>query len=340
MIARIAIALIFLPLLALSTRAFAQSDMVNLYSARHYETDEALYEEFEEQTGITINRLEGGSDALIARLQREGRYSPADVLITVDAGRLWRAEQADLFQPVRSEVLDRRIPSYLRHPDGLWFGFSTRARMIFARRGADVPVISTYADLASERFKGRVCMRSSGNIYNLSLMASLVHHQGQEAALSWARAVVGNFARAPQGGDIDQIRAVAAGQCDVTLANSYYFARLLRSGAASAAAVVQAVQPIFPNQASRGTHVNISGAGVVRHAPNRANAVTFLEYLASDAAQRYFASGNNEYPAAQSVAAGEVLDQLGTFEADTLNMAILGENQADAQKLYDRAGWR
>ncbi len=323
-----------------STLAAAQERVVNIYSARHYDTDEALYDEFEAATGIKVNRLEGGSDQLIVRLRREGRFSPADILITVDAGRLWRAEQADLFQPVASESLTERIPANLRHPDNLWFGFSQRARLIFYRKGAIDPTqIQTYEDLADPELRGRVCIRSSGNIYNLSLMASLIAAKGEQAALEWAQGVVANFARRPQGGDIDQLRALGAGVCDVAVANSYYFARLMDSDASEDAAVVEAVGWVFPNQQGRGTHVNISGAGLTAHAPHRAEAIAFLEYLAGDRAQRYFAEGNHEYPAVPGVERSAPLDRLGPFKADPLNVAELGRYQALAQRLFDRAGW-
>ncbi|MGF1605173.1 MAG: Fe(3+) ABC transporter substrate-binding protein [Rhodothalassiaceae bacterium] len=323
-----------------STLAAAQERVVNIYSARHYDTDEALYDEFEAATGIKVNRLEGGSDQLIVRLRREGRFSPADILITVDAGRLWRAEQADLFQPVASESLTERIPANLRHPDNLWFGFSQRARLIFYRKGAIDPTqIQTYEDLADPELRGRVCIRSSGNIYNLSLMASLIAAKGEQAALEWAQGVVANFARRPQGGDIDQLRALGAGVCDVAVANSYYFARLMDSDASEDAAVVEAVGWVFPNQQGCGTHVNISGAGLTAHAPHRAEAIAFLEYLAGDRAQRYFAEGNHEYPAVPGVERTAPLDRLGPFKADPLNVAELGRYQALAQRLFDRAGW-
>jgi len=323
-----------------STLAAAQERVVNIYSARHYDTDEALYDEFEAATGIKVNRLEGGSDQLIVRLRREGRFSPADILITVDAGRLWRAEQADLFQPVASESLTERIPANLRHPDNLWFGFSQRARLIFYRKGAIDPTqIQTYEDLADPELRGRVCIRSSGNIYNLSLMASLIAAKGEQAALEWAQGVVANFARRPQGGDIDQLRALGAGVCDVAVANSYYFARLMDSDASEDAAVVEAVGWVFPNQQGCGTHVNISGAGLTAHAPHRAEAIAFLEYLAGDRAQRYFVEGNHEYPAVPGVERTAPLDRLGPFKADPLNVAELGRYQALAQRLFDRAGW-
>lgn len=319
----------------------AHAQQLNIYSARHYETDEALYEGFTDMTGIRLNRLEGGSDELITRMSREGRYSPADILITVDAGRLFRAEQAGLFQPIQSELLQKTIPAHMRHPDGLWFGFSSRARMIFYRKG-DVASseIARYEDLADPALGKRLCIRSSSNIYNLSLTASMIHHLGEKAALDWGKGMVANLARPPQGGDTDQLRAVAAGTCSVAVANSYYFARLMASDRPTDKAVINRLGWIFPNQSDRGTHVNVSGAGVAAHAPNREAAIQFLEYLASPAAQQYFAKGNHEYPAVAGVAGTAALDRLGEFQADRLNVSVLGQKQASAQRLVDQSGWR
>ncbi|GAK33566.1 iron uptake protein A2 [alpha proteobacterium Q-1] len=314
---------------------------VNIYSSRHYQTDERLYEDFEKATGIRINRLEGEGDALIARLKQEGRNSPADILLTVDAGRLWRAEDAGLFQPIASDELTAKIPAHLRHPDGLWFGFSSRARMIFVNRDlADPALITGYEDLADPRWKGQICIRSSSNIYNLSLMASMIAHHGEADALAWAKGVVANFARPPQGGDTDQLRAAAAGECAIAVANSYYFARLMLSEDQADREVVAQLVPIFPNQDGRGTHVNISGAGVLKYAPHQKEAIAFLEYLASDSAQIYFAAGNNEYPVTDVAINNDALKTLGDFKVDDLNVGQLGINQPTAQRLFDQAGWR
>jgi len=320
----------------------AAAQELNLYSSRHYDTDERLYSQFEERTGITVNRIEGKADELIARIEAEGANSPADVLLTVDAGRLWRADQAGLFQPVDSEVLAERIPTELRHPDGHWFGFSTRARIIYYDQGEiDPELVQTYADLARPELEGEVCIRSSSNIYNLSLMASLIEHLGPEAAEEWAAGVVENFARDPQGGDTDQIRAIAAGACGVSLGNHYYFARLMRSDDPADQEVVEEVGWVFPNHDGRGTHVNISGAGMLANAPNPDAAVAFLEYLASDEAQRWLANGNNEYAVVEGVELDNpALERLGDFEADDLDVAVLGQNQTQAQILFDRAGWQ
>lgn len=327
--------------LALALPGLAQEKVLNLYSSRHYQTDEALYANFTKKTGIKVNRIEANEDALLERLKNEGARSPADVLVTVDAGRLWRAEQMGLFQPVKSAVLAERIPGELRHPDGLWFAFSVRARPVFYLKGSvDPKQIRDYEDLADPRWKGKVCIRSSSNMYNLSLMSSMIAGIGPVKAEEWARGVVANFARSPKGGDTDQLKAVAAGECQVAVANTYYYVRLMKSGRPDERAVAEKVGVIFPNQSGRGTHVNVSGAGVMKHAPNRDSAVKFLEYLASAEAQAYFANGNNEYPAAGKVHDNRELASLGEFRKDSLNVTVLGKNQAAAQQIYDRAGWK
>ena len=317
----------------------AAAEQVNIYSARHYDTDLALYDTFTERTGVAVNLIEGGSDALIERIANEGEYTPADMLITVDAGRLWRAEQRGLFQPVESPVLEERIPEHLRHPDGLWFGLSKRARVIVHARGRPLPVpIARYEDLASEELRGTVCMRPSSNIYNLSLMSSLIDALGAVGAQTWAEGVVANFARPPQGNDTSSLAAVASGECGLTIANTYYLGRWLGSSREEYRRMADALTVVFPNQDDRGTHVNISGAGVTRHAPNRDNAVRFLEYLVGDFAQRLFAEGNNEYPVAGE--ASGVISALGAFREDRINAALLGAHQGEAVRTYDRAGWR
>jgi iron(III) transport system substrate-binding protein len=321
--------------------ALAQEKVLNLYTSRHYQTDEALYNNFTKKTGIKINRIEAGEDPLIERMKQEGARSPADVLVTVDAGRLWRAEQAGLLQPSKSKVLDERIPAALRHPDGLWYGFSMRARPIFYAKGkVDPATIRTYEDLANPALKGKICVRSSSAIYNLSLMSSMIAAVGPQSAEQWARGVVANMARSPKGGDTDQLTAVAAGECDIALANTYYYVRLLKSAKPEERAVGEKIGVIFPNQGDRGAHVNISGAGVAKHAPHREAAIQFLEYLASPEAQAYFANGNNEYPISGPVRDNRELAALGDFKKDSVNVSLLGRNQAAAQQIYDRAGWK
>ncbi|HYR35887.1 MAG TPA: Fe(3+) ABC transporter substrate-binding protein [Burkholderiales bacterium] len=322
--------------------ATAQENVVNVYSSRHYKTDEALYESFTKATGIKVNRIEGGEDALIERVRNEGPRSPADVLITVDAGRLWRAEQLGLFQPVKSKTLEARIPENLRDPAGNWFGFSMRARVIAYNKGRVKPgEIETYEQLADPKWKGRVCMRSSTNVYNLSLMGALIDHLGEAKAETWAKGVRANLAQEPRGGDTDQLMAVAAGQCDVTVSNQYYYARLARSEKPEEKQAAERLGIVLPNQQTWGTHVNISGAGVLKNAPHRDAAVKFLEHLASDDAQRYFADGNNEWPVVAKLPIDNpVLAGFGDFKRDRLNVAVLGRNQPAAQKIYDRVGWK
>jgi len=325
-----------------SLAAGAQENLLNLYSSRHYQTDEALYSNFTKQTGIKINRIEAGEDPLIERLRNEGARSPADVLVTVDAGRLARAEQMGLFAPVDSKVLAARLPNNMRAPSNQWFGFSARARVIVYDKKTVKPAdVQDYEDLANPRLKGKVCTRSGGHLYNLSLMSALIEHWGEKKAEEWARGVVANFARAPRGGDTDQIRAVAAGECQVAISNSYYYVRLMNSDKPEDKSVIEKVGLVWPNQRSFGTHMNISGAGVLKYAPHRDAGVKYLEYLASDAAQSYFASGNNEWPVVKSAPLNNpALASLGDFKADTLNIAVLGKNQALAQKIFDRVGYK
>ena len=329
-------------LLFCAAAAAQDNKVLNLYSSRHYQTDEALYANFTKQTGIKINRIEAGEDALIERIRNEGARSPADVLVTVDAGRLWRAEQLGFFQPVKSALLEARIPASYREPNGQWFGFSLRARLIaYNKAKVTAAELPTYESLADPKWKGRICMRSSTNIYNLSLMGALIDHLGEAKAEQWAQGVKANLARDPKGGDTDQLKSVAAGECDVTISNQYYYARLARSDKPEERDIADKVGVVFPNQASWGTHVNISGAGVMKHAPNRAAAVRFLEYLASDEAQRYFAEGNNEWPVVRGVQPDNpVLRGFGAFRQDSLNVAVLGRNQPGSQKIYDRVAWK
>ncbi|MEC4768457.1 Fe(3+) ABC transporter substrate-binding protein [Halomonas sp. CUBES01] len=330
--------------IAIASTAFAShalADELNVYSARHYDSDERLYDAFTEETGIDVNILEGDSDQLIERIQREGVASPADIMITVDAGRLWRAEQAGIFQGIESDVLDERLPDSMRHPEGRWFGFSQRARAIYYNRdNVDPSDISSYEDLSRDDLDYSVCIRSSNNIYNQSLLASMIEHHGEEGAEEWAQGVVDNMARDPEGGDTDQILGVASGACDLAVANHYYYVRLLKSDEQADREAARKVGIIFPNQDDRGTHVNVGGAGVVDGAPNRENAVRFLEFLASDTAQEIFASGNNEFPVVDNVKRDPVLESWGNFKKDDVNINVLGENNPDAIRIFDRVDWR
>ena len=326
-------------LLAAAAPARAAEQVVNVYSARHYQTDEALYTRFTGQTGIRVNRIEGKEDELLERLKNEGANSPADVFITVDAARLGQADALGLFAPIRSKVLEERIPANLRA--GTWFAFSTRARVIVHAKTFPAADVQDYEDLASPKLKGKLCVRSGGHPYNLSLGSALIAHLGEARTEQWAKGLVANLARAPKGGDTDQIRAVAAGECQVALANSYYVARLMRSDKPEDREVVARIGVIWPNQRTYGTHVNVSAGGVLKTAPHRDAAVRFLEYLASDEAQLHFADGNNEWPAVKTVVVkNPALEALGPFRADSLNVGTLSKNTALAQKIFDRAGWR
>lgn len=323
-----------------ATDSQEDAGVVNVYSARHYDTDEDLYAQFAAQTGIEVNVLEGESDELLERIQSEGENSEADVFITVDAGRLWRAEEAGILQAIDSAVLDDRIPASLRHPEGLWFGLTKRARVIVYNVDAVAPEeLSTYEALAEPEWEGRVCIRSSGNIYNQSLLGSMVETIGTEATEAWVEGLVNNLAREPDGGDTDQIKAVAAGQCDVAIANHYYWARLAKSDEAEDQEVVSQTAIFFPNQEDRGTHVNISGVGVVANAPNRDNAIAFLEFLTSPEAQVIFAEGNNEYPVVEGVEVEPIVAALGDFKVDEVNVSAYGANNAKVLQIVDRAGW-
>ena len=316
-------------------------EVVNVYSARHYDTDDELIKRFTDETGIKVNIIEGKSDTLLARIKQEGDLSPADVFITVDAGRLRMAEDQGIFQPTRSKVLEARLPESVRHPDGLWFGLTKRARVIVASKDrvpADLQL--DYEDLVDPNWKGRVLIRSSSNIYNQSLVASLIEANGESGAEEWCRGIVTNLARTPQGGDTDQIRAVAAGEGDVAVVNHYYLARLMGSQKPADREVASKVRVIFPNQDGRGTHVNVCGGGVVKTAPNRENAIKFLEFLASDAAQQRFAEGNYEYPSVVDIPTSKVLMGFGPYKTDSLNASKLGANNKKAVRTMDRAGWR
>ena len=321
-------------------QAFAQ-EVVNVYSARHYDSDDELFAMFTEQTGIRVNKIESSAAELVVRIKSEGANSPADVLITVDASNLWRADQEELFQPIQSDVLDAAIPPNLRHPDGHWFGLATRARVIVYNKEAVEPSdLSTYEDLATDTWKNRICIRSSTNVYNQSLLASLVASSGLETAEAWAKAVVNNMARPPQGGDTDQIKAVAAGECDLAVVNHYYLARLIASEDEADNRVADKVGIFFPNQQERGAHINISGAGVVKDAPNLENAVAFIEFLVSPEAQKIFADQNNEFPVVDGIAPSPQTESFGEFKVDEVSVASYGEYNLQVVQIFDRVGWR
>lgn len=332
-----------IPLLSMLFILISCSDQeeVNIYSSRHYDTDNELYDKFTEETGIAINLIEGSSDELIERIRNEGLNSPADIVITVDAGRLWRAQEADVLQPHGSEVLRDQIPEQLFEPNEYWVGLSKRVRgVIYNKEAVDVSELEGYMELANEDWEGRICIRSSNNIYNQSLVASLIETYGEKETEEWATALVGNFARSPQGGDTDQIRAVAAGLCDIAIANHYYYARLMQSDDSDDQAVAQAVDIYFPPAENGGTHVNISGAGIAANSPNKENAVQFLEYLITEEAQQLYAVGNNEFPVLEGMQLPDVLSNFGNYDSDAVNVASYGTNNPNAIRLMDRVGWR
>jgi iron(III) transport system substrate-binding protein len=313
-----------------------QGGEVNLYSARHYNTDEEIYNSFTEKTGIKVNVIEGKDDELIERIISEGANTPADVLITVDAGRLWRADQAGIFAPVQSQVLTEKIPENLRHPQNLWFGYSKRVRVIMYNKDkVDPAQLATYEDLADPKWKGKIIVRSSSNIYNQSLVAGMIEAQGEPATTEWIKGLVANLASPPDGNDTSNIEAIAAGSADLTLANTYYLARY-----ADDKEIFDKVGVLFPNQNDRGTHVNISGAGMLKNTAHKEQAIAFLEYLASPEAQEFFALGNNEYSVVAGTPPNPVLETFGEFKEDTTNVSAYGKNNATAVKIMDLAGWK
>jgi iron(III) transport system substrate-binding protein len=318
--------------------AFAQGEL-NLYSSRHYDTDERLYSDFEEMTGITINRIEGNADELLARMEAEGENSPADVLLTVDTSRLERAKDMGVLQSIESDVLEARIPAYLQDDENQWFGFSQRARILFYDREDVENPPRTYADLMDPRFEGQVCIRSSTNVYSQTILAALIEHEGEDWAKEWAAATAANFARDPQGGDTDQLRGIVSGECDVAMSNTYYFARAIRKDVDGVSGSLDRIGWVFPNQDSYGAHMNLSGGGVAAHAPNRDNAIRFLEYLASDQAQEYFSAGNDEYPAVPGVALSPSVAELGFFKPDDVDLAAVADNVPAAQRIFNEVDW-
>lgn len=336
--------LFILFILAASAHAAAAQEggaEVNVYSARKEALIKPLFDSFTEETGIKVNLVTGKADALIKRLELEGSQTPADLLLTVDAGRLRRAKAKNLLQALHSERLEAAIPANYRDPSGFWFGLSLRARVIiYAKAAIDPARLSTYEDLADPKWKKQICVRSSTDIYNQSLVASLLAHHGQEGTERWITGLVDNFARPPKGGDRDQIKAVAAGQCGLALVNTYYLAAMLDSDLEREREAAAQVALFWPNQAGRGAHVNISGAGVTRAAGNPASATRLLEYLAAPPAQEWYANANHEYPVRPGVPIDPVMRAWGDFKADPLALEKLGLNNPAAVRSMDRAGWR
>ncbi|MGJ8611971.1 MAG: extracellular solute-binding protein [Octadecabacter sp.] len=325
-------------LVSTAVPAFADGDL-NLYSSRHYDTDERLYSDFEEATGITINRIEGNANELAARMQAEGVNSPADVLITVDTSRLEGAKDAGILQSIDSAVLEERIPANLQDSDNQWFGFSQRARVIFYDKADVANPPQTYLDLADPAYAGLICIRSSTNTYNQTLLASIIEHHGEDAARAWAQGVVDNMARSPQGGDTDQLRGIVSGECEIAVSNTYYFARALRKEVDGLSDSIDMIGLQWPSQDAEGAHVNLSGAGVAAHAPNRENAILFLEYLASDQAQEYFSNGNDEFPVVEGVALSEEVASLGEFTADDVSLSAVAKQLPLALTIFNDVGW-
>jgi iron(III) transport system substrate-binding protein len=329
-----------------ATPALAQEQVLNLYSARHYQTDEALFSNFTKATGVKVNIVSADDAGILQRLKSEGAASPADVILLVDAARLWFAETNDLFAPVKSSYLEQRIPAQLRGKDAgqgsEWFGYSTRARVVvYNKLKVKREDVDSYAKLADPKLKGQFCSRSGSHPYNLSLFGSYLEHAGPAATEAWLKGLVANQARDPKGGDTDQIKATASGECGVALSNTYYIARMMRSNKPDERAAMEQVGVVFPNQQSWGTHVNVAGGAMARHARNRVAAVKFLEYLATDDAQRYFADGNNEYPAVSAVKiSNPALDTLGTFKQELIPLSAVGQNTPKVQQMLDRAGYK
>jgi len=314
---------------------------VNVYSGRHYDSDLAIYDAFTRKTGIKVNIIEAGGDELIERLAREADASPADVFITADAGMLWRAKQRGILRPIENPEIISRAPAHFRDADNDWVGLSKRARIIIYNKAKGLPAgLATYEDLMKPEFRGKICVRSSTNVYNQSLLASMIEHDGEAKAEEWVRGVVANLARKPEGNDTTQIEAVAAGECDLSIVNSYYLARYIGADDRKMRMIGGKVGHLFPNQQTTGTHVNVSGAGVARHAPNPENAEKLIAYLLSDEAQQAFAAGNNEYPVVEGVAPVGPVAKFGAFRADDLEMIELGRHQAQAVKIFDKAGWQ
>lgn len=338
-------ALLCIALSVLAVAACAPADrgekVVNVYTARHYDSDLALYERFTQETGVKVNRIEGKPDELVARMKAEGAGSPADLFIAADAGALWRAQQADLFQPVSSKLLEARVPASLRDPGGAWYGFSRRARVVaYDAARVNPEEVDDYAKLAGPRFKGKVCVRSSDSIYNLSLVGALIEAWGPEKTAGWVRGVVENMARPPEGGDRDQIRAVAAGVCEVAITNSYYYLRMASGADAADKAVTDKVKLAFPSLDGKGTHVNVAGAGVAKNAPNRANALLLLEFLASPESQAHIAANNSEFPVSPDVEPPEPVKAYAGFTAHPMGAAAFARRQPEAQAAMSQAGWR
>lgn len=328
--------------LTMTTTVYA-ADQVNVYSARKEALILPLLDKFTEKTGIEVNLVTGKADALLQRLRAEGKRSPADVFITVDAGRLYRAKEAGVLQPVSSAFLDKKVPPHLKDKDDYWYALSQRARVIFYSKDRVSPTeLSSYEDLIDSKWKNRICIRSSNNIYNQSLVASMIDANGEKATQNWLNGLTKTFARPPVGGDKDQLKAAAAGLCDIAIANTYYFGYMLNSTKADEKGAASKLGLFWPNQASgeRGAHVNVSGIGLTRAATNKKAALQLIEFLLSDESQTWYAEVNNEYPVVAGNPFPKSLKQYGTFKSDSLSLTVLGENNRKAVEMMDKAGWK
>jgi len=323
------------------SQAWSKDNEVNLYSARKEQLIAPLLDEFTAQTGIKVKLITSKADALLQRIRAEGKNSPADVLLTTDAGRLFRALDAQVLSPINSSILNQNVPENLREPNGHWFGLSLRARPIMVTEKANTQNLKTYDDLTLAEFNKQICIRSSSNIYNQSLIAAMIEHNGEAKAEEFARGIVANMARRPQGGDTDQLRAAAAGQCSIAVANTYYLGKMLsKQPDSDDYLAAKKIRIIWPNQESTGTHINVSGAGVIKTAPNKANAIRLIEFLSSDAAQKIYADVNSEFPIRDNIATNPILESWGDFKAEDINLGILGINNAKAVRVMDKAGWQ
>ncbi len=324
-----------------ATEEPVEAGVVNLYTDRHYDTDAALYEQFTAETGITVNVVKGKGDELIERLTREGEDTEADLLITADAGRLFRAKDAELLQTVESATIEGQVPATLRDRDMTWIGLTKRARVIvYAKDRVTPDMLSTYEALTGDEWAGKILIRSSSNIYNQSLLASMIEVNGEVATKEWAAGIVKNMARVPSGNDRAQATAVVAGEGDIAIMNTYYIGKMLNSDNPEEVNVAENVGIFFPNQETTGTHVNVSGAGLAKHSKNKENAVKLIEFLTSEKAQKEFSAANYEYPVNPNVEASDLLKSWGEFKSQDINLTVLGENNQRAVEIYNEVGWQ
>ncbi len=326
--------------LAACSRGGGGDAFVNIYTARHYDSDRALYAAFQEAAGVEVRALTGSAEQLLERLRAEGDQTEADLFVSADAGNLWRVKDAGLLQNVVTPALEQNVPANLRDADGAYWGFSKRARIIVYRKDAVRPEeVASMDDLGKARFRGQIVMRSSSNTYQLSTLASRIERLGADNARAWAAAVRANFARDPQGNDTDQIKAVAAGEAQASVCNHYYYFRMQRSEDPADREAIAKVGFVYPDQAGAGTHINISGGGVTAHAKRRDRAVQFLEYLVSDAAQTILAPLNDEFPIRPSIAPAPDLAAAGTFKEEDIPLDALGRRQQEATQIFQDVGW-